>query len=323
MWNVLEATDRPIVVGIDGRPHSEAALHWAVTAARSRRAPLRIVLVADAPELQRYVPYRPDGETFMVPARPRRHPYDDDLDRAVAAARLQLRPGTVTGRRAPGSAATVLIEDSADAAMLVVGTRRRGQLAAAALGSVSATVAAHARCPVVVVGTEPPESAADLPVVAGITDDRAADGVLDFAFREAAARRAPLTVVHAGRPGAVEPRHPERFFGGTAPALAARVANYASRYPGVTVTSHVAGAAAADELVAASTRAQLVVVGSRGRGRVSGLVLGSVGQYLLHEAHSPVAVVHPGRARTPRRTVVRPAGTGTEGPVRVPATGGE
>ncbi|WP_116951358.1 universal stress protein [Jiangella endophytica] len=308
MPNVLEATTRPIVAGIGGHPDSEAALHWAVTAARARRAPLRVVLVADEPELQRYVSYRPaiDGETFLVPARPRRHPYDD-LDRAVAFARLHLRRGTVTGRRAPGSAATALIEDSVDAAMLVVGTRRRGPLAAAALGSVSATVAAHARCPVVVVGTAPPESTTDLPVVAGITDDRAADGVLDFAFREASARRVPLSAVHAAPPGLGEPRHPGRFFGGLVPTLAARLANYASRYPGVPVTSHLSGADAAGELAAASARAQLVVVGSRGRGRVSGLVLGSVGQHLLHRAHSPVAVVHPSRARPPLRARTRPA----------------
>ncbi|SEE70662.1 Nucleotide-binding universal stress protein, UspA family [Jiangella alba] len=294
MWNVLDATDRPIVAGIDGRPESEAALHWAVAAARARRTPLRVVLVADASELQRYVPYRPDvhGETFMVPARPHRHPSDDDLDRAVAIARLHLPPGAVTGRRAPGAAATALIEDSADAAMLVVGTRRRGPLAAAALGSVSATVAAHARCPVVVVGAEPPGSGAGLPVVAGIADDRAADGVLDFAFREASVRRVPLTVLHAGRAD---------------PGLAPRLANYASRYRDVPVTAHLSGDGAAEALTAASARAQLVVVGSRRRGRVAGLVLGSVGRQLLHEAGCPVAVVHPARARTPRRTVVRPA----------------
>ncbi|WP_158602935.1 universal stress protein [Jiangella rhizosphaerae] len=321
---MLQATDRPVVVGIDGRPDSEPALLWAMGAARAHRVPLRIVLVADAPELQRYVPYRPpeNGETFMIPAHPVRHPSDDDLDRALAIARRRLPSGSVTGRRAPGSAATALIEDSADAAVLVVGTRRRGPVAAATLGSVSATVAAHARCPVVVVGTEPLASTADLPVVAGIADDRAADGVLDFAFREALARRVPLNVIHAARPDLGEARHPGDFFGGMVPALGARLANYASRYPGVPVTSHLSTSDAAEDLAAASARAQLVVVGSRGRGRVSGLVLGSVGQRLLHDAHSPVAVVHPTRVRTPRRAVVRPADSGTEGPVRA-AAGGE
>ncbi|PZF86123.1 universal stress protein [Jiangella anatolica] len=304
MWNTLTATARPIVVGIDGRPDSEAALHWAVATARLHRAPLRVVLVADAPELQRYVPYRPDvaGETFMVPAHPSRHPSDDDLDRALAFARLRLRPGTVTGRRAPGAAAPALIEDSVDAAMLVVGTRRRGPVATATLGSVSATVAAHARCPVVVVGTEP-QAAAGRPIVAGVADDRAADGVLGFAFREALARQAPLSVVHIGRPDLGEPRHPERYFGGMVPTLAARLANYASRYRAVAVSTRLSAADPGDELAGASAGAQLVVVvGSRGRGRISGLILGSVGQRLLHDARCPVAVVHPARARTPSRT---------------------
>lgn len=315
MWNTIRATERPIVVGIDGRPDSEGALHWAVAAARLHRLPLRIVLVADAPELQRYVPYKPDvdGETFTVPARPRRHPSDDDLDRAVARARPRLRPGTVTGRRAPGSAATALIEESADAAMVVVGTRRRGPVAAATLGSVSATVAAHAQCPVIVAGADPGPTSDDRPVVAGIADDIAADGVLDFAFREAAARRVPLTVIHAGRPGLGAPRHPGEPFGGLAPRLASRLANYAARHPGVTVTSHLSGADPAEDLAAVSATAQLVVVGSRGRGRVSGLVLGSVSQHLLHEVQCPVAVVHPAHARTPLRATTDAASVSPEG----------
>ncbi|MBB5788768.1 universal stress protein [Jiangella mangrovi] len=309
MWTALRATDRPIVVGIDGRPDSENALRWAVTAARLHRVPLRVVLVADAPEVQRYVPYQPtrDGETFLLPANPGRHPSDDDLDRALSIARLQLRPESVSGRRAPGSAATALIEDAADAAMLVVGTRRRGPVAAAALGSVSATVAAHARCPVIVVGTEPAAGSDGLPIVVGIADDRAADGVLDFAFREAAARGVPLVVLHAGRPDLGEPRHPDAHFGGMVPRLAARLANYAARHPGVQVASHLSAAGPGADLAAASATAQLVVVGSRGRGRVSGLVLGSVGQHLLHEARCPVAVVHPGHARTPQRATTRSA----------------
>lgn len=303
MWTALRATDRPVVVGIDGRPDNERALRWAVTAARLHHAPLRVVLVADTAEVPRYVPYQParGAETFLVPAHPGRHPSDDDLDRALSLARLRLRPGAVTGRRAPGSAATALIEDSADAAMLVVGTRHRGPVAAAALGSVSATVAAHAQCPVVVVGSDPVAASADLPIVVGLADDRAADGVLDFAFREAAACSMPLVVLHAVRTDLGKPRHPDAHFGGMVPRLAARLANYAARHPGVQVTSHLSAADPYDDLAAASATAQLLIVGSRGRGRVSGLVLGSVSQHLLHEARCPVAVVHPVHARTPRR----------------------
>lgn len=66
------------------------------------------------------------------------------------------------------------------------------------------------------------------------------------------------------------------------------------KHPQVSVRRAVVRDAAAKALVAASAGAQLVVVGSRGRGNAVGLLLGSVSHGVLHDAHCPVAVVRPG-----------------------------
>jgi nucleotide-binding universal stress UspA family protein len=76
--------------------------------------------------------------------------------------------------------------------------------------------------------------------------------------------------------------------------LAERLAGWCEKYPDVPVRRLVVRDRPARALVGESGRAQLVVVGSRGRGGLRGMVLGSVSQALLHHAHCPVAVVRPG-----------------------------
>jgi nucleotide-binding universal stress UspA family protein len=73
--------------------------------------------------------------------------------------------------------------------------------------------------------------------------------------------------------------------------LGEALAGWREKYPDVTVTPVVARDRAARALVGASHQASLVVVGSRGRGGFTGLLLGSVSQALLHHAGCPVAVV--------------------------------
>jgi nucleotide-binding universal stress UspA family protein len=69
------------------------------------------------------------------------------------------------------------------------------------------------------------------------------------------------------------------------------VDRWRERFPDVKVDLQLVEGAAAPALIDASATAQLVLVGSRGRGGFSGLRLGSVGRHLLHHAQRPVLVV--------------------------------
>ena len=75
--------------------------------------------------------------------------------------------------------------------------------------------------------------------------------------------------------------------------LAERLAGWGEKYPDVEVRRLVTRDRPARALVEESGRAQLVVVGSRGRGNATGLLLGSVSHGVLHASHCPVAIVRP------------------------------
>jgi nucleotide-binding universal stress UspA family protein len=76
--------------------------------------------------------------------------------------------------------------------------------------------------------------------------------------------------------------------------LAERLAGWGQKYPDVPVQRRVVWEGPAPTLIAESEGAQLVVVGSRGRGAAMSLLLGSVSHALLHRARCSVAVVRGG-----------------------------
>jgi nucleotide-binding universal stress UspA family protein len=174
----------------------------------------------------------------------------------------------------------------------VVGDRGRGRATSALAGSVAVGVAAHSACPVVVVRGTEGHSDQPLPVVVGIDGTPLSEAAIAFAFEAASARRAPLVAVHTWdgsviaelvdwQSAAVEAEE----------ELAERLAGWGAKYPNVAVQRVVGRAAAARALLDQSTRAQLVVVGSRGHGEIAGLLLDSVSNALVHAAGCPVAIV--------------------------------
>jgi len=195
----------------------------------------------------------------------------------------------------------VLQAESVRAAVLVLGDRGAGGLARLTAGSVAVHVATHAECPVVVV-REPGPAASDMPVVLGVDGSSAETGEtgeasVAFAFDAAARRQVPLVAVHAWRDLMIDPGLEAALDLDAVDEheiLAERLAGWAEKYPEVPVQSRVVRGRAARALVDASARAQLVVVGSRGRNGLAGILLGSVSRAVLLHAHCPVAVVHRG-----------------------------
>lgn len=285
---------RPIVVGVDGTPESRLALDWAVDAAERSRAPLRVVTVSEWPTPSPLAAPPMAGD-LPVEAVPRVF-LQDVHEEAVAAARERLSPESVDGVSVVGSAIAVLLEESAGAGRLVVGSRARSAAAAVLLGSVSSAVAAHAQCPVTVVRV-PEEHTAPQRVVVGVDESDHSTRALELAFEEAAQRGLALRVVHCWQPVSLidpavwardrstsERQERETW-------LQQKVAPYMEKAPHIAIESQVVDERPINELVEQSRDAFMVVVGSRGRGGFVGMLLGSVSQGLLHHAHCTVTVV--------------------------------
>jgi nucleotide-binding universal stress UspA family protein len=195
-----------------------------------------------------------------------------------------------------GAPIATLGSEARRAQMVVLGDRGLGGLAGLILGSVAVALAAHAACPVVIVRGDRAGDAGG--VVVGIDGSPVSEAALSFAFDAAATRGAELVAVHAWWP----PRFDEALTpildwdalaAEESVVLAERLAGWGQKYPDVAVRRVVVRDAPARALVAASENAQLVVVGSRGRGNATGLMLGSVSHGVLHRAHCPVVIVRP------------------------------
>jgi nucleotide-binding universal stress UspA family protein len=283
---------RPVLVGVDGSASALAATRWAAREAVRRQAPLRLVYafgwmpVHDADDPVQVVPKTHDELLRGA---------EDTLAAALAAA-VGAAPGAVvTSEVVKGNPAALMVELSAEAQLVVVGHRGLGGFAELLLGSVGAALSAHSDCPVVVVRAEP-DPPSEGPVVVGVDDSPQADAALTFAVEAAVARKVPLRAVHAWMESVVpfvvnEPVDWDAVAAREADLLTQRLAGWREKYPDLRVEPVLSHDRPAHALMQASSDAQLVVVGSRGRGGLAGMTLGSVSRALVHHAACPVAVV--------------------------------
>jgi nucleotide-binding universal stress UspA family protein len=231
------------------------------------------------------------------------------LDTAARAAARVAGDLEIERVEVTGFPEAVLEAESRWAELVVVGNRGLGGFTGLLIGSVAVALAAHAECPVVVVRGAEPDQAAPLPepVVVGVDGSPQSEAALAFAFAAADLRRVPLVAVHAWWDLLVDPTMAPLVDWDAAEAdehevLAERLAGWTQTYPDVPVRRLVVRDRPARALVEESGRAQLVVAGSRGRGGLRGMLLGSVSQALLHHAHCPVAVVRQSAASAIQNT---------------------
>ena len=285
-----------IVVAADGSPASGAAACWAAREAAMRNIPLTVVSVVTTPTATYPpVPY-PDslGERL------------EDRGRKAAAHAVKIAEDAMpTDRKVAvkseivfSTPAQALVKMSDEAEMIVVGSSGKGMLVRGFLGSVSSSVVRHANCPVAVIRDEDPlmPDPQHAPVLVGIDGSPASVLATEIAFDEASRRGVDLLALHAwsdteifelpGLDWSALVSEKER-------RLAESLAVWQERYPDVTVHLVIGSDPPAHQLVEKSESAQLVVVGSHGRGGFSRMMLGSVSNAVVHAVRMPVIVARP------------------------------
>lgn len=262
-----------VVVGWDGSAHAERALRWASNQAALEDRRLGVVLT------------------------------DPDDTESLSRTLSSLEPGVgstgVTVAVQPGDPRDVLVDVSEHAHLLVVGSRGRGTVRSMLLGSVGAAVSHRASCPVVV--SRPP---GDLPLRRGIVVG--ADGapesrpVLEFAYRQAALRDLPLTVLHSYWDAAAALAQHRQALGEDVQdpeleelraGLATAVAGLAEQFPDVEVTLSLKHGLTDQALAPKEGAWELVVVGRHPMSGLTRLVTGSVASAVIERSRSSVAVV--------------------------------
>lgn len=284
-----------VVVGVDGSASSLAAVGAAAEEARRRGAGLRVVHAFLWPAM--HVPL--GGSPLGPPEGGLQAMVEKLVAEAVEHAKSVAPDVEVSHAVVTGEPLTVLEAQSLNAELVVVGSRGMGGFVGLLVGSTAVHLASHGRCPVLVVRET---GASDGPVVVGVDGSPAGAKAIDFAFAEASLRGADLVALHswttwnAPAPMPQDEKAPYASGPGELGAgeerlLSEALAGQQERYPGVKVRSEVVHGGTREALIEASRTAQLLVVGARGRGGFTGLLLGSVSQAMLHHTHCPVAVV--------------------------------
>lgn len=288
-----EATRYGILVGVDGSKESDAAVQWAGEEARLTGAP--ITLMHGVPPSFATVPNVPVKALVTEWER-------ENASAVIERARQILNssgPSELLDVRSEvryWGVLPTLIDASKEARMVVVGSRGAGAFGRMMMGSVSSGLIRHGHGPVTVVHARDHELPVDGPIVVGIDGSPASEAATALAFEEADRRKVGLVAVHAWRDtgallalGIDWPAYEQIG----AEVLAERLSGWQERYPGVSVRRRLESGTPARWLFEESKHAQLIVVGSHGRGGFAGMLLGSVSSAVAQSVRIPVTVVRP------------------------------
>lgn len=289
-----------VVVAVDGSEASNNAVRWAANTANKRGVPLRLAASYTMPQF-----LYAEG---MVPPQELFDELQTETMETVEAARTiahEAAPDIKIGYTiAEGSPIDMLLEMSTDVTMIVMGSRGLGGLSGMVMGSVSAAVVSHAKCPVVVVREDNQVTDTNKygPVVVGVDGSEVSQRATEFAFEEAQARGAKLVAIHTWMDMQVQ-----ASLAGLAAAqqewnviedeqtqlLHDRIQPLLERFPDVDVDMVITRDRPIRALEDSAKDAQLLVVGSHGRGGFRGMLLGSTSRALLQSAPCPMVVVRP------------------------------
>lgn len=320
-----------IIVGIDGSHNAQCALQWAIGHAQKTSAQIRLVCAYTVPGVnmtQADIVYPADFDAVI------RRSVDELAEAAAESVTAAGVP--VSTSIAPGDASGVMVENSKNADLAVVGARGRGGFAGRLLGSVALAMPAHSHCPTVVIPSTWPDRTLpetplpiDLPVrsanpkTTGDETHRRADfsgevvaavdpfetdtPVLRAAAAQARFYSLPLRLVGVTATHILSPEwlpsqeHLAKVYDEAAHSCEEAVEALAQDFPEVDVRWSVFDAPATEVLVSATYTAELMVIGSRGRGGFVSTILGSTSQGVLANAVCPVRVVRVARRQPGRR----------------------
>jgi len=265
------------IIGVDGSQHSRAALDWGLIRAAQSGASVELLHVADDSFLSESVAFLSEAQEASEKMLAAEREY------AVEAGFT----GTITGRAVVGHPIAEVEEASKRADLVILGAHTGNKFAGSLFGTRAVKIAAVAHCPVAVVPLEK-DGDPKPGVVVGVDGSDAARRAIAFAAEEASFRGVPLIAVYAWMP----PLTPgleylwsdelvESQRAAAEEALAIGTAGLAERYPDLEVERRILQAPPVAALLQAAEDADTIVLGSRGRGGIQRLLLGSVSHGVL------------------------------------------
>lgn len=265
------------IIGVDGSEQSRAALDWGLARATQAGASVELLYVADDSFLSESVAFLSEAQQAS----------EQMLEAERQYALASGFTGTVTGTAVVGHPIAEVEEASKRADLVILGAHAGSKLSGSFFGTRSVKIAAVAHCPVAVVPFETEGDPAP-GVVVGVDGSEASQKAIAFAAEQASMRHVPLIAVYAWMP----PLTPgleylwseelvESQRSAAEEAIAIGTAGLAARYPDLKIDRRIVQAPPVAALLQAAENADMIVVGSRGRGGISRLLLGSVSHGVL------------------------------------------
>ena len=287
------ATKYGILAAIDGSAESEAAIRWAAGEAVMRDTPVTLMHVV-APVVVSW-PVAPVQASITEWQEDNARHVIEQAQKTLLASVGEAQPPAVRTEVKYAGVVTELINATKEAQMVVVGSRGMGAVGRAILGSVSSGLLHHAHCPVAVVHADEAQAPDHTsPVLLGIDGSPASEEATALAFDEASRRGVDLVALHAWSDVGVFPvlgMDWRQYEDEGHEVLGERLAGWQEQYPDVQLRRRIVCDRPARWLIDESQQAQLVIVGSHGRGGFTGMLLGSVSSAVAQAAKSPVIVV--------------------------------